>query len=69
MTRGDTPAIKGLCCPACGWTTLFLAPSGHITCGNANCKKPDYASALQRSVEQFDGRAAATSCRSTRTGW
>jgi Zn ribbon nucleic-acid-binding protein len=38
--------IKGIKCPACKTSSLFLAKGNYITCGNLECKEPDFADAL-----------------------
>ncbi|MFC8723700.1 hypothetical protein [Streptomyces bacillaris] len=39
------PDVAGHC-PACSRTSLYLAPSGHVTCAHINCPTPDAASTL-----------------------
>lgn len=39
------PDVQGRC-PACGWTSLFLADGGYITCSRLECPQPDAASTL-----------------------
>lgn len=39
------PNVTG-CCPACGWTTLFLGEGGYVTCSRVDCPQPDAASTL-----------------------
>lgn len=54
------PDVQGRC-PACGWTTLFLASGGYITCSRADCPDPDAASTLlERDVRTHPATCDAT---------
>jgi hypothetical protein len=44
--------INGTKCPACKLTTLFVGSGGYITCGNLECKNPDYEAALQAIIAE-----------------
>lgn len=41
------PTIKGIKCPACNLSTLFLGYGNYITCSNLECSNSDYAEAKE----------------------
>lgn len=41
------PAIRGMSCPMCKRSTLFLGEGNYVTCGNLECKEPDTGKAME----------------------